>query len=453
MSTELTATLWQTTRKIFSLALPMAGTQFISIAGGFLSMTMLAQLGHQVLAASGLIFSTQVTIVVIGMSILMTLSIFIGRAFGAGQFKLIGNYLQQGWTLALVISIPIIILFWHISSFLLFFGQSVAIVQIVQSFFHAYVWGIVPLMFLACNQQLCYGTHKQNLVTVSSLLSVLVFLFFAYALIFGKFHMPRLEVAGLGYAMVIQMWFAFIFTTVCFYTDSHFKDFDLFHYRAHKDWGSIKQMFKIGWPISLQMSGEVSSFFVVSAMAGWLGINQLAAFQVIAQYIVLIIVPIFAISQASGILIGQACGAKQFHEIKRLGNICIGIGLVLSAISSILFIACPRLLASLYMDVHNPANAQTLHFVVILFAVFAVSQIFDTVRNVGTGALRGLYDTKFPMYTGLAGIWLIGIPLGYLFAFTFHWNIGGIAVGSLIGMIIGSAAVLYRWRKMLGARS
>lgn len=446
MNTHDTATLWQTTRKIFALALPMAGTQFISIAGGFLSMTMLAKLGHEVLAASALIFSTQITIIVVALSFLLTLSIFIGRAFGAGNFKLIGNYLQQGWTLALIISIPVMFLFWHISSFLLFFGQSGPIVQIVQEFFHANVWSIVPLLLLACNQQLCYGVHKQNLVTISSLLSVGVFLFFAYALIFGKFYLPKLGVAGLGYAMAIQAWFAFIFTMIYFTCAPHYKDFDLFHYRAHKDWSSVKQMFMVGWPISLQMSGEVSSFFVVSAMAGWLGVNELAAFQVLSQYIVLIVVPIFALSQASGILIGQACGAQKMHEVKRLGNICISIGLSMAFAVFILFLTTPRLLASLYMDIKNPANAQTLHFAVILFAIFSIAQLFDAIRNVTTGALRGLYDTRYPMYVGLAAIWLIGIPLSYLFAFIFHWGIAGIAYGSTIGMILGTLAVWYRWR-------
>ncbi len=45
-------------KRILALALPMAGTQLINVASSFLCMAMLAHLGHEVLAASALIFVT-----------------------------------------------------------------------------------------------------------------------------------------------------------------------------------------------------------------------------------------------------------------------------------------------------------------------------------------------------------------------------------------------------------
>ena len=42
----------QISKKIASLALPMAGSQLLNVASGFLCMALLAVLGHQVLAAS-----------------------------------------------------------------------------------------------------------------------------------------------------------------------------------------------------------------------------------------------------------------------------------------------------------------------------------------------------------------------------------------------------------------
>jgi MATE family multidrug resistance protein len=60
-------------------------------------MVMLAQLGHEVLAASALIFSTQLSIMVSGMSILFSISVLVGHAYGAKNDLSIGNYVQQGW--------------------------------------------------------------------------------------------------------------------------------------------------------------------------------------------------------------------------------------------------------------------------------------------------------------------------------------------------------------------
>jgi MATE family multidrug resistance protein len=136
--------LFEAGKRIFSLALPMAGSQFINVASGFLCMAMLAALGHEVLAASALIFSTQLSIMVSSMSILFSLSVLVGHSYGAKDYATIGNYVQQGWTLAILISIPIMLLFWNIDAVLLFFGQSKEIANIVRSYFHAFVWAIIP---------------------------------------------------------------------------------------------------------------------------------------------------------------------------------------------------------------------------------------------------------------------------------------------------------------------
>lgn len=435
-------------KKITYLALPMMGTQLLNVASGFLCMVMVAKLGHQVLAASALIFATQITVMVICMSFLFSLSIFVSHANGARNYSLIGDYVQQGWTLGIIISTPMILIFWHIAPILIFLGQSPAIVQIVQTFFHGLVWGVVPVLFLTCNQQLCYGIHKQRLVLATSGMSVMILLLSAYVLIFGKFGFPRLGVEGFGFAIATQCWFSFIFTTCYFYFGKDFKRYNLFHYRVHKNWHHLVQIFKVSWPISLQIGGEMLSFFAASTMVGWLGVRSLAAYQVVGQYLFLIVVPLFAVSQASSILIGQACGSKQFHEIKRIGMVCIGVALMLTVIVAVVFISAPKFLASLYLDVHKISNAETVHWIVLLFMVVAFSQIFDAVRNVTTGALRGLFDTRFPMWAGLFVIWIIGIPLAYCFGFILHWGVVGISAGSAIGMLVGAVAVFIRWHIM-----
>jgi MATE family multidrug resistance protein len=445
--TETTSpvTLKQVSRKIFALALPMAFIQLVTIASGFLCMVMVSKLGHEVLAASALIFSTQMSIMVLGMSLLFSLSILVGHAYGAKDYTAIGNYVQQGWTLGVLVSVPIMLFFWHIGSILVYFGQAEPIARIVQDYFHAYIWGVIPTMFAVCNQQLCYGIHKQKLAIITSFLCVGILLTFAYVLIFGKLGMPALGVAGFGYAMAAQSTFYFLFTTYCFFVIEDFRHFNLFQYRVHKGLTHLKQMFQIGWPICVHMGGEMLSFFASAAMVGWLGAHALAAYQVVNQYLYLGVIPIFALSQASGILVGQAVGSKKYQEIDKLGFAAFLLGLAISVTAGCIFLLFPHLLARAYLDVNDPANALTLHLITVLFAIVAVSQLFDAVRNVFTGALRGLLDMKFPMYTGLCVIWVIGLPLGYLLAFACHMGIVGIALGSLTGMLLGAVIIAARW--------
>lgn len=443
------ATFWEICKKIFSLALPMAGSQFINVASGFLCMAMLAQLGHEVLAASALIVSTQLSIMVSGMSILFSLSVLVGHAYGAKEYSTIGNYVQQSWVLALLISIPIMILFWHMDSLLIFFGQSQEIAGIVHSYFHAFIWAVIPGLLATCNQQLGYGIHKKMLMLSTSVMSVIVLLITAYVLIFGKCGLPKMGVAGLGYATVAQYSFFFIFTTLFFYYEKSFDRFELFRYRIHQHLDHFAKMFKMGWPICVQMGGEMLSFFVSGIMMGWLGISALAAFQTVNQYYFLIIVPIFSLSQASGILIGHARGAKQFHEIKKLSYASIVIVLVASSLVGCVFLLFPKNLASIYMDIHNPVIAATLHLTILLFMIIAFSQVFDGLRNILIGILRGLFDTRFAMYGSLLMIWLIGMPLSYILAFPLHFGAVGFVIGGMLGMLGSATMMMYRWYALI----
>lgn len=435
----------QSRKKLLILALSMAGTQLITVSGGFLCMVMLAHLGHQVLAASALMISTQISVIVVGMSILFSLSVLIGHAYGAKNFVAVGYYMRQGWTLAILISIPIILIFWNIAPILIFLGQSKPITLLVAEYFKGYVWAVIPILITICNQQLCFGIHQQKIVVTSSLLSVIVLLLTAYTLIFGKLGAPALGVVGQGYAMAAQAWFAFIFLGITLFRHKNFRVFEIFNFRAINDWSYLTRMFKVGWPISLQISGEMLSLLVVSMMVGWLGTNALAAYQVASQFMFVIVVPIFALSQAGGILIGQAAGSRQFGEINLLGKVAIQLGLTLSSIAALLFLLFPKMLASVYLDIHNPLNKETVHLIVLLFVIIAFSQLFDSLRNIITGLLRGLFDTRYPMFIGLFVLWVVGLPISYVLAFILKEGVVGIASGSLIAIMIGALLVWFRW--------
>lgn len=438
--------LFDAVKRIFSLALPMTGTQLINVASSFLCMTMLAHLGHQVLAASALIYSTQIASYVTAMSVLMSLSVLVSHANGAKQYESIGNYVQQAWTLSILISIPLIIFYWHIGAILIYFGQLPAIAAIVQTFFHAFSFSIVPGLICTCNQQFGYGIHRKKLIVFASFMSIGVLLISAYTLIFGKFGFPALGVAGLGYALTAQYSAFFLFTMSFFYFSPSFKKYDLFRYRVFKHLDHFKKMFNIGWPISAQMGGEVSSLFAIGVMVGWLGTHPLAALQITNQYYFLAVIPLFSFSLASGILVGQANGAKAFHEIKVLGDASMLVVLLITLFTAGMFLFFPHYLASAYIDIHDPQNSLVLHYAVVIFAINAFVQIFDGQRNVLIGMARGVFDTRIPMYLGIAVIWLIDIPLAYILGFTFHYGIVGIASAGLVSMLLGAVIMLMRWK-------
>ncbi|HVV67456.1 MAG TPA: MATE family efflux transporter [Gammaproteobacteria bacterium] len=434
-------------KKLFRLALPMAITQLITMGSSFLCMSMLAHLGREVLAASALIFSISISVLATVISLLFALSILIGHAYGEKQYQTVGSLLQQGWFIAFLISLPSVLLCWHIYPLLIFFGQDPHLSRIVEQFFQASILRVPLILFCIANQQLCYGVNKQKVDMYANIAGVIVLVISAYILIYGKLGLPALGVIGFGYAVVLQAFFYVLISTACLYFGAYFKKFELFRLRLHTNWHALKQLIKIGWPISLQISAEVISFSVFAAFVGWIGTESLAAYQIIMQYQFLIVVPIFSVSQACGILIGQAYGAKQFSEITVLGKAGLIFACGMSFIVAFFFLGLPKCLSSSYIDVHAAGNAAIVKIAISLFAVLALSQLLDGIRNILTGCLRGLLDTGFPMYIGLASMWLIALPLSYFFAFILHWQALGVMIGWTVGVGAGALVLYWRWTK------
>lgn len=84
------------TNTLMQSSIPMAITQLITMGSSFLCMTMLAKLGHDVVAASALIFSLSMCVLIISVSWFFSLSILIGHSFGERNYSDIGNLLPLG---------------------------------------------------------------------------------------------------------------------------------------------------------------------------------------------------------------------------------------------------------------------------------------------------------------------------------------------------------------------
>ena len=49
----------------------------------------------------------------------------------------------------------------------------------------------------------------------------------------------------------------------------------------------------------------------------------------------------------------------------------------------------PKLLIAVYLNINDPANLPIIHLTITAFMIRALAQLFDAVRNVAAGALRG----------------------------------------------------------------
>ena len=79
----------------------------------------------------------------------------------------------------------------------------------------------------------------------------------------------------------------------------------------------------------------------------------------------------------------------------------------------------------------------------LLFA--AVFQISDSTQAIGAGLLRGVKDVRTPTLLIAIAYWVLGLPSGLLFAFTFGWGPSGIWLGLIVGLSFASILLIRRF--------
>ncbi len=79
--------------------------------------------------------------------------------------------------------------------------------------------------------------------------------------------------------------------------------------------------------------------------------------------------------------------------------------------------------------------------------VAAAFQLFDGLQVVTTGALRGLGDTRTPMFANLVGHWLIALPIAAVSGFTLGFGVVGLWIGLCVGLILVGLFLLSAWRR------
>ena len=436
-------------RQSLQLSLPLILTYLIQSSSGFVGTVMIARLGTNALAAGALVGGIYMTIVVFLFGILAAVSVLVSQNYGAKNHDGVGLAASQGLIVSLFVTIPIVIALWFSPVILKLSGQNAEVVALAVQYLHALTWGIIPLGVLVVLEQFFIGISRTRIVLGFSLLQVPLEIFCSYGLIFGKFGLPKCGVAGLGYGFAFAFVVAAIGISFFAAYGKHVQKFRVFSHIKEINWLYVWELFRIGTPIGVMYIIEVAFYLVMAFMMGHFGVAKLAAHQIVSQYAGVTFMIIMGVSNAATVAVGHAVGRQDLAGVKRAAYVNQGVGLCLILLIAMIYWFLPKYIIGVDLNIHAAANQQVIHFALIFFAILAFSQIGDMCRFTVIGILRGLKDTKIPLYVSAFVFWCIGLPAAYFLAFKWHFGGAGLWIGLVIVVMIGAGILWIRFIRLV----
>ncbi len=429
------------------LGWPLILTNISQAALTTTDVILIGRLGADTLAAALLAISFYHSMMIFSMGLVSAVMPMIAIELGKNRFSVrdVRRTVRQGFWAAVMVSLPMWLLLWHAEDVFLLFGQRPDIAAHAAQFMRTLQWALLPYLCYIVLRSFFAAMERPLWTLLVALISIVFNVFAAWSLIFGHLGLPRLELMGAGIATTLSSLMMFLGLAFVLYKNRKFRRYHLFGRFWRPDWARLAELWRIGLPMAFTFVFETSIFYAAVLMMGRISPTAMAAHAVAIQIASLSFMVPLGFGQVATVRVGRAFGAARSDAISLAGWSAYMLGVGFMGIMGLLMVTVPRLFIGAFLNLDDPANDAVVELAVTFLACAALFQIVDGAQAVAAGMLRGLRDTRIPMYLALFGYWGIGLPLGALLAFPLGMEGVGIWLGLAAGLAAVATLMTYRW--------
>ena len=431
-------------REILKIGLPIMLGQACVIILAFADNIMIGWHSVDELAASSFVNNVMNLFILTELGFATGMTPMIGADNGTGNIKGIGITVKNGLMTNGIIGGISIILLTIIYFCLDHFGQAPELMPYIKPY--CAIIGISTLFALGFNvlkqftDGICRPMISMTLLMIGNLLNI----FGNWVLIYGKLGFPEMGLTGAGISTLVSRALILLVFVVFIFKSKKMNEYARAIKEALLSRGEMKTVFKMGYPVGIQMALESSTFTFAAVMAGWLGVIQLAAHQVVITISQLFFLMMQGLSFAVSILVSNAFGRKDLGSVREYARkgyfMTLGISATLSAL-----LYCFRYQAAGIFTDSPEVSAMAVSLFFLLFAY----QFGDGLQLCFANVLRGIQDVKPIMYAAFVSYYLIAIPSAYVLGFKTSLGIHGIWLGFPIGLTLAGIFFYARYRSDL----
>ncbi|TCD00107.1 MATE family efflux transporter [Pedobacter psychroterrae] len=399
--------------------------------------------GTMQLAAVSLVNSIFMLIMVLGLGISYGLTPLIAQENGRKNYEECGRLLSNSLIINFFASL-LLYGFVQIGTLLVIdhIGQSEEVVAYAKPYLTYLGISIIPLMIFQTFKQFTEGlgfTKQAMYVSIwGNLLNIILGIIFVK----GMFGISPMGVKGVGLSTLIDRSLMAVVMAVYVLKSKLFKVYITKLKLLFIDKVRTVKILRIGAPVALQYSFEISAFSGAAILIGTIGAVEQAAHQVAINLAAVTYMMSSGIASAATIKTGNNIGMRNFTDLRHSAIASYHIVLMFMIVTALLFICAHNILPYLYTE-----DQAVISIAAQLLIIAGFFQLFDGTQVVGLGILRGVGDVNIPTLITFVAYWIIGIPLGYLLGITLGLGVYGIWYGLTFGLLTASVLLFIRFQK------
>jgi multidrug resistance protein, MATE family len=393
------------------------------------------------LAAVALTNSIFMVLVMIGIGIAYGLTPLIAQHNGRENHAECGKLLSNAVFINLFVGVILFGFTFFCSKYLLSrLDQTPVVVRQAKPFMLLLGASIIPLMVFTTFKQFAEGLGFTKQAMVISIWGNVLNIALGIIFVKGLFGVKPMGIMGVGYSTLIDRCLMSIVMAGYVFKSAKFKKYLTGFVAFGIDTSRLTQILKIGVPVAMQYTFEISAFSAAAIIIGTIGYHEQAAHLVAINLASMTYMMASGVSAAAAIKSGNYFGSNDHQKLRHSAISNYHIVIVFMGVMAVIFALFNHILPWIYTSdkIVIAISAQLL----IIAALF---QLFDGTQVVGLGILRGIGDVNIPTLVTFIAYWVIGLPVGYLLGITYHMGVNGVWYGLVLGLMSASILLFIRF--------
>lgn len=426
---------------MLKLAAPMVITTISFTLMQFVDRFMVSRLGTDALAA--ILPAGYVSFLPSGLVIgaLASLNTFVSQSLGRGDRRSCSNYYWQAVYMGLAYFVLAVIVMWPTAPRIFkLMGQPPAVIEMEVIYLRIILYAHILAVFNWASSQFFMGIHRPVVTMCASLIGQVVNVAANYVLIFGKFGVPAMGIAGAGWGTFIGIGVGAVINLAAFLSGRMNAAYDT-RRTMGLNFSRMYDLLKVGLPAGLGLMVDVALWGVILVgLVGRFGTEALAATSAALAFTSLSVMPVVGIGTALTAAVGKTIGQGRKDLALKQTSVCLRVALVYMGLVGVCFFVFREALMRFWSA--DPRVIEVGAHVMICAAIY---QAFYAARTIYGGSLRGAGDTVWLALTSVAGaaaiLWLGGTLVVWLWP-----SLGALGPWIAATLSIVLVGLANRWR-------